>query len=168
MIQRRYEVRPSFGSALVGMVVAALLLYGLFRLASWTVATLIAGLPIFFGVGLLLAAIAYAVDRRVVLNFGQWVGTTFERNALKGVGLAALAVLFAPFVCGYLLAKALLLRRVSAAFTEAQERMADAVRQQARRSGGGAAIGSDADDAAAYEEVRRGDGLVIRIPREEH
>lgn len=159
-MQRSYEVRPSLGSALVGMLVAGLFLYGLFRLAAWTMSTLISGLPIFFGIGLVLAAIAYAVDRRVVLGFGRWIGGTFERNPFKALLIAAATVVFAPFVAGYLLAKALLLRRVKEVVAGAQEQMAGA----AYRAAGGGAIGRDAE---GYEEVRRDDGLVIRIPKEE-
>lgn len=162
MIDRRYEVRPSFASALVGLFVAGLLIYGLFRLAAWTMATLLSGLPVFFGIGLLLGAAAYFVDERVVVNFGRWLQTLFRTRPFRGVLTAAAIVVFAPFVAAYLLGKALLLRRVRTAMGDAQERMAEAMR--ARASGGSAAIGVDED---GYEEVRRDDGLVIRIPREE-
>ena len=164
MIQRGYHVRPSLGSALVGLLVAVLFIYGLFRLAAWTMSTLISGLPIFFGIGLVLGAIAYAVDRRVILGFGRYIGESFRANPLKGIALAALTVVFAPFVFGYLLAKALLLRRVGEAMGAAQERMTEAMRERARQAGGAAAgIGSE----DGYREVRRDDGLVIRIPNEQ-
>ena len=165
MIQRGYHVRPSLGSAIVGLLVASLFIYGLFRLAAWTMSTLISGLPIFFGIGLILGAIAYAIDRRVVLGFGRYIGATFQIAPLKGILLAALTVVFAPFVFGYLLAKALLLRRVSEAMGDAQERMAEAMRERGARPGGGGAAGLGGEPG--YREVRRDDGLVIRIPTEE-
>lgn len=164
MTQRSYEVRPSFGSALLGLLVAGLFFYAVFRVAAWTMSTLLSGLPVFFGVGLVVAGVAYAVDERVVLGFGRWLGLTFERSPLKGIALAAATVVFAPFVAVYLLGKALLLKRVREAVGGARERMADAMRERARRTGGGVPIGRE---QGAYEEVRRDDGLVIRIPRED-
>lgn len=159
-MQRSYEVRPSFGSALVGMLVAGLLLYGLFRLAAWTMSTLLSGLPVFFAIGLALGAVAYFVDERVVRSFGRWLAATFQHSPLRGLLLGAATVVFAPFVALYLLAKALLLKRVRDVVADAQEQMAGA----ARRAADGSALG---DPGEVYEEVRRADGLVIRIPKEE-
>ena len=160
MVQRSYEVRPSFGSALLGMLVAGLFLYGLFRLAAWTMSTLISGLPVFFGIGLALGAVAYFVDERVVKSFGRWLAASLERSPLRGLLLAVATVVFAPFVALYLLAKALLLKRVREAVAGAREQTP----ATGYPAAGGGAIGGRGE---GYEEVRRADGLVIRIPKEE-
>lgn len=148
------------GSAIVGLLVFSLIVYGLFRVAAFTVSTLISGLPIFFGLGLIIAAAAYYVDKRVPTDFVNWLGKTFTVNPLKGLVIGAAAVVFAPFVAFYLLAKALLLKKVKSAVGDMQQRAADQMRDQY----GGSSIGVDDSD---FTEVKRDDGLVIRIPKEE-
>jgi hypothetical protein len=68
---------------------------------------------------------------------------------------------FAPFVAFYLLGKALLLKKVKSAVGDMQQRAAEQMRNQ---PGMGGAIGVDDSD---FTEVKRDDGLVIRIPKEE-
>ncbi|MFK8057435.1 MAG: hypothetical protein AB8F78_15020 [Saprospiraceae bacterium] len=161
MTQHQYSARPSLGSAIVGLLVFSLFVYVLFRVAAFTVSTLVSGLPIFFGIGLIVAAAAYYVDKRVPTDFVNWLGKTFTSNPLKGLVIGAATVVFAPFVAFYLLAKALLLKKVKSAVGDFQQRAADQMRDQ---YGGGAAIGVDDSD---FTEVKKDDGLVIRIPKEE-
>ena len=160
MNQHQYSARPSLGSAIVGLLVFALIVYGLFRVAAFTVNTLVSGLPIFFGIGLVIAAVAYYVDKRVPTDFVNWLGKTFTANPFKGLVIGAATVVFAPIVAFYLLAKALLLKKVKSAVGDMQQRAADHMREQQ----GGSSIGIDDSD---FTEVKRDDGLVIRIPREE-
>ena len=168
MTQRFQTVRPTPGSALLGLLVAGLFLYLLFRLAAFTLDALFSGLPVFFGLGVLLAGGAYLVDARVPRGFVAWLGGTFRARPLRGVLLAAAATVFAPFVGGYLLAKAVLLRKVRERFGEAQARAAEYARERGagEEIGGAGFGGSRTGSGDDYTEVRRDDGLVIRIPRE--
>jgi len=161
MNQRHYSARPSMGSAIVGLLVFSLIVYGLLRVAAFTVSTLVSGLPIFFGLGLIIAAAAYYVDKRVPTDFVNWLGKTFTINPLKGLVIGAATVVFAPFVAFYLLAKALLLKKVKSTVGDMQQRAAEHMRNQ---QGMGGAIG---DDDSGFTEVKKDDGLVIRIPKEE-
>ncbi len=161
MTQRYTTARPSLGSAIIGLLVFALLIYVLFRVAAFTVNTLVSGLPFFFGIGLIVAAAAYYVDKRVPVDFVNWIGKTFRENPLKGLVIGAATVVFAPFVAFYLLAKALLLKKVKSAVGDMQQRAADQMRDQ---FGTGTPIG---DDDAGFTEVKKDDGLVIRIPKQE-
>lgn len=160
MNQGQYSARPSMGSAIVGLLVFSLIVYGLFRIAAFTVSTLVSGLPFFFGLGLVVAAMAYYVDKRVPTDFVNWLGQTFTVNPLKGLAIGAATVVFAPFVAFYLLVKALLLKKVKTAVGDMQQRAAEQMRDQY----GGTSIGVDDSD---FTEVKREDGMVIRIPKEE-
>ena len=162
MTQRYTSARPSLGSAIVGLLVFALIIYGLVRVAAFTVNTLVSGLPIFFGIGLIIAAVAYYVDKRVPTDFVNWIGKTFTTNPFKGLVIGAATVVFAPFVAFYLLAKALLLKKVKSAVGDFQQRASEQMRDQYGM--GGAPIG---DDDSGFTEVKQDDGLVIRIPKEE-
>ena len=140
-----------------------LFFYLLFKVAAFTLNTLLSGLPLFFGIGALFFGFAYLVDKRVPRGFVQWLGATVRAEPIKGILLGLCTVVFAPFVGMYLLGKALLLKRVREAMGGARERAAEAMRERARATGQGTPIGQqDAD----FEEVRRDDGLVIRIPKE--
>ena len=161
MTQRYTTARPSLGSAIVGLLVFALIIYGLFRIAAFTVSTLVSSLPFFFGIGLIVVAAAYYVDKRIPIDFVNWIGKTFRENPFKGLAIGAATVVFAPFVAFYLLAKALLLKKVKSAVGDMQQRAADHMREQ---HGMGGAIG---DDDSGFTEVKKDDGLVIRIPKEE-
>jgi len=161
MTQQQYSARPSLGSAIVGLLVFSLFIYVLFRVAAFTVSTLVSGLPVFFGIGLLIGAVAYYVDKRVPTDFVNWLGATFTTNPFKGIVIGAATVVFAPFVAFYLLAKALLLKKVKSAVGDFQQRAADQMRDQY----GGASIGVDDSE---FTEVKQDDGLVIRIPKEDH
>ncbi len=161
MPQRMYQVRPGLGSTIVGLLVIILGLYLLVRVAAFTLKTLLAGVPIFFGVGALLVVGAYFIDKRVVLKYFNWLGATLRVSPLRGIIYGAASVIFAPFVGLYLLAKAFLLKRVKTAMGDMAQRAEEHMRRQS--SGAGASIGVD---DSAYEEVRRDDGMVIRIPKE--
>lgn len=158
MSQRFYSARPSFGSTLVGLLVFILIVYGLFRLAVFTLDTLLTGLPIFFALGVLLGLGSWFVDKRVPVDFLRWVGSLVRQNPLRGILTGAATVLFAPFVGGYLLAKSLLLKKVKTAVGDFQERSQEHMRQQAGMHEPGSRTGE------GFTEVRRDDGMVIRIP----
>lgn len=162
MAQRVYNVRPGFGSTVVGVLVLALFVYGLFRLAAFTMSALVKGLPFFFGLGLVFLAIAYFVDPRAPRAYLASLGASFRQNPLMGLLRAAGTVLFAPFVFGWLLAKTLLIGKVRETVGDMQRRAEEQMRQRA--GGAGAPIGRD---DAEFTEVKRDDGLVIRIPKEE-
>lgn len=162
MAQRVYQVRPGFGTSLVGMLVVGLIVYGVFKLAAYTVGALVNGLPFFFGLGLILLAVTYFIDPRVPRNYLQSLGASFRQNPLLGVLRAAGTVVFAPFVFGWLLAKTLLVSKVKEKVGDMQRHAEAQMRQQQARAQGTGAIGRDDD---GFTEVKRDDGLVIRIPK---
>lgn len=161
MARRIYNVRPSFASTLVGLLVMVLLVYLLFRFAAFTVRTLVSGLPIFFGIGLILLAIAYSIDKEVPLRYFRKLGATARANPFKGFLQACATVLFSPFVFGWLLVKALFLDKMRSTVGEMQ---AHAQAHQRRQAGGPQPIGQDDAD---FTTVQRDDGLVIKIPKDD-
>jgi len=158
-----FNVRPGLGSTIVGLLVLGLLFYLLFRMAAFTLNALVSGLPFFFGLGLVLLAITYFIDKRIARDFFARLGATFRANPLMGVLHAVGTVVFAPFVFGWLLAKALFLGKVRTTMEGMQQRAAEQMHRQAGNAGA-RPIGDDQD---GFTEVRRDDGMVIRIPKEE-
>ncbi len=153
MIQSRgFNVRPSLGSAIVGLLVFAVFVYILFKVAAFALKALALLGPV-----LLIAA--FFVDRPTVMGYLRWIGGSLRTRPGFGIGLLLISLLAYPLVCGYLFAKALIRRRVGRALDDLRER---AGRQASPF--GGAAIG---DAAEEYTVVERPDGVVIRIPREQ-
>ena len=170
MPQQRYQVKPSFTSALVGILAFGLVVYLLVRVAAFTFKALFAGLPIFFGIGVVLAVVAYFIDRRVPMGLVRSLGLTFREHPVKGIVMSAATVLFAPFVGAYLLLKALFMKRMREMVSDFRERAQGGIPS----AGPGAMDRPDAAfrqnttrASARYREVHRPDGLVIRIPVEE-
>lgn len=145
MPNRAYSVRPSLGSALVGLLAFLLFVWLLFKLAAFAFKALL-----FVGPVLLVAA--FFIDRATVTDFFGWLGDAFRQNPVNGVVYSLVALLAYPLTCAYLFGKALLKRTVKRKLGDLQERM----RQQAGAAPG---IGEE------YETVVR-DGVEIRIPKE--
>ena len=153
MLHRTHIVRPSLGSALVGLLVFVAFLWLTFRLAA-------VAFKLLWYAGPVLLVAAFFIDRDTVLGFFRWLGGAFRQNPLVGLLYAVLAVVAYPLVCGWLFAKALLKRTIRRKVGDLQERM----QAHARQAGDGhPGLGDEDGD---YQTVRRDDGLVIRIPRE--
>lgn len=161
MSQWIFNVRPGLGTTLVGLLIVSLFFYSLFKIAEFTIQTLISGLPIFFGLGLILLAAAFYVDENVPRRFFKRQLTTLKTNPFMGVLNLAAIVVFSPFVFGWLLVKALFIGKIRASVGEMQDRAAEEMR---RNAGGGAPIGQDDE---GFTEIKRDDGVVIRIPKSE-
>lgn len=150
MAQRFYNVRPSIGSALVGLLVFVLFVWFTFKLAAFA-------FKIMWFAGPILLILAFFIDRQTVLGFFRWLGQAFRQNPLQGFLYALLALFAYPLVCGWLFVKALLKRFVRTKINEMQ----DKVREQQEAYNPGGMSGSDPN----YETLNREDGLTIRIPK---
>ena len=154
MPNRAFTVRPSLGSALVGLLFFLLVVWLLFKLAAFAFKALLIAGPV-------LLVAAYFIDRPTVTGFFAWLRGAFRQNPVNGVLYAVIAVLAYPLTCGYLFGKSLLKRTIRSKVADLQERM----RQQGGGFPGGAAgprgIGVEDD---GYETVVR-DGVEIRIPK---
>ena len=159
MSQRIFNVRPGFGSTLVGLLIVSFFFYLVFKLFEFTIQTLITGLPVFFGIGLILLAGAFYVDEGVPRRFFSRQLNTLRVNPFMGLINVAAIVLFSPFVFGWLLIKALFIGKIRASVGEMQDRAAEEMRRNAT---GGRPVGPD---DAGFTEIKRDDGLVIRIPK---
>ncbi len=154
MLNRTHVVRPSLGSALIGLLVFALFVYLLFKLAAFA-------FQVLYYVGPVLLVVAYFVDKETVIGFFRWLGGAFRQNPLLGLLYAVLAVVAYPLVCGWLFVKALLKRTLRRKLADLEAQMRAQGKYESRNRG----IGEE--DSTEYETVRRDDGLVIRIPRGE-
>ncbi len=153
MLHRARSVRPSIGSAIVGVLVFALFVWLLLKMAAFAFKLLLFAGP-------LLLVAAFFIDRETVLGFFRWLGATFRADLLRGVLYAVLAIAAYPLVCGYLFGKALLKRTVRRKVADLQDQM----RQRGGFPGaGGPGLGHEDD---GFETVQREGGVVIRIPRE--
>ena len=155
MPNRAYTVRPSLGSALVGLLVFFLVVWLLFKVAAFAFKALL-----FAGPVLLVAA--FFIDRPTVTGFFRWLGDVWRATPLNGLVYTAVAVLAYPITCAYLFGKALVKRTVRRKLGDLEAR----VREQARAGFPGATAGPRGlgDEGGAYETVVR-DGVEIRIPK---
>ncbi len=154
MLNRAHIVRPSIGSAIVGLLVFLLFVWLLFKMAAFAFKLLLFAGP-------LLLVVAFFIDRATVLGFFRWIGATFREDLLRGLLYAVVAVVAYPLVCGYLFVKALLKRTVRSKVADLQEQM----RQRGGFSGaGGPSLGHEDD---GFDTVQREGGVVIKIPRGE-
>ena len=155
MPNRAYTVRPSIGSALVGLLVFFLFVWLLFKVAAFAFEALL-----FAGPVLLVAA--FFIDRPTVTGFFRWLGDVWRASVLNGAVYTAVALLAYPITCAYLFGKAIVKRVIRRKLGDLQERM----REQAGAGfpeGLGRARGLGAEDVG-YETVVR-DGVEIRIPK---
>lgn len=103
MIRKKIDVNPfnSIGSILV-MVFVFIALYwvatGLFKILT-------AAAPF-----LLIAALI--INHNVVINYGKWLWNLLLKNPLMGIAGIALSFFGFPIIAGFLLAKALIYRKV--------------------------------------------------------
>ena len=154
MPNRAYTVRPSLGSALVGLLVFALVVWLLFKLAAFAFKALLL-------VGPVLLIAAFFIDRPTVTGFFAWLRDAFRQNPLNGVLYTIVAVLAYPLTCGWLFGKALLKRTIKSKVADLQERMRERGGSFPGGMGGARGIGREDD---GYETVVR-DGVEIRIPK---
>lgn len=148
MSGRMYTVRPGLGTALLGLLVFGLLVYGLYRVAVFAFQAM-------YIVGPLMLLLAFILHRETVLGYFRWLGSTFRQNFLSGLGLALLSFLAYPLVCGWLLVKAALTRSIKKKVAAMEEHM--------RERGVEDSYGMDTPQR--FDEIDRGDGMKIRIPR---
>lgn len=153
MPNRAFTVRPSLGSALVGLLFFLLVTWLLFKLAALAFKALLL-------VGPVLLVAAFFIDRPTVTGFFRWLRATWRANPLNGFLYSAVAALAYPLTCGYLFGKAVLKRTVRRKLGDLQARMRD----EARARGAFGQASGIGHEGAAYETVER-DGLEIRIPK---
>lgn len=98
--------KPSFSvNGIVGLFVAILFLVGLFYLAKFVFNILYMLSPI-----MLIATLI--IDHRVVTGFLKSIGQLFRRSPFMGIAAVLFTVFLFPLVAAYLLARALLTRKV--------------------------------------------------------
>ena len=122
-------------NVVLSVLAMAVILIGLFYLASFVLKILYWAAPFLFIASLI-------VDHKVFLGYVGWIGKLLKRNALVGIGAILLSVFFFPFVALFLLGSALFKKKI-------KDARADAVR---RREG----------DLIDYEEV---DSESLELPR---
>lgn len=85
---------------LIGLLVLAAILYGLFKLAQFLFTLLYYAAPV-----LLLATLI--IDINVIKDYFRNIGELMRRSTPLGVGALVLSLVFAPVAVGYLFFKAL-------------------------------------------------------------
>ena len=153
MPNRAYTVRPSLGSALVGLLFFLLVVWLLFKLAAFAFKALLVAGP-------LLLVAAFFIDRETVTGFFRWLGDMWRATPLNGFVYTAVALLAYPISCGYLFGKALVKRTVRRKLGDLQARM----QEEARARGAFGAAPGLGGEGEGYETVVR-DGVEIRIPK---
>jgi hypothetical protein len=122
-------------NGVLSLLAMAVVLIGLFYLASFVLKILYWVAPVLFIASLI-------IDHKVFLGYVGWISKLLKRNLLVGIGSIFLSVFFFPFVSLFLLGSALFKKKIR----EAEQ---DAVR---RRDG----------DLIDYEEV---DTESLELPR---
>ncbi len=87
------------------------------------------------------------INHKVVLSFGKWFLNLFKTNILYGVGVGVFTFFMYPFVAGFLLIKALFLKKVGQIQSQAQ---------------GGAE--PEQGDFAEYEELEVEEPEILELP----
>lgn len=123
---------------MVGLVLAFLVLYGLFRLAGFVFNMILYISP-------LLIIATLIIDYKVVTSYLSWVVDLFKKNVWYGLGASAITFLAFPIVSIFLLSRALMKRQVK----KAQE--------------GNPGYPSRRDEYIQYEEL---ESRVIEVPKE--
>ncbi len=100
---------------LIGLLILAAILYGLFKLAQFLFTLLYYAAPV-----LLLATLL--IDIGVIKDYFRRIGELMRRSAPLGIGALVLSIVFAPVTVGYLFFKALANQRRKHAQKE-QERL---------------------------------------------
>ena len=122
---------------IVGLILAILVLYGLFRLASFVFSLL-------YYISPLVLIATLIIDYKVVLGYGQWVVDLFKRNTAFGVVMALVTIFAFPVVAVFLLSRALF-------------------RRQLKQAQGGDGQRARRDEYTSYEEI---ESRVIEIPEQ--
>lgn len=104
MSRRKIDVNPF--NSISSILILVLLFVGLFFVAKsiFTILSWVA--PI-----MLIATLI--IDHKVVLGYGKWIFNLLKENFLMGAGAVLLTVFGFPVISGFLLAKALLYRKVN-------------------------------------------------------
>ena len=123
---------------IVGLVLAFLVLYGLFRLAGFVFNMILYISP-------LLIIATLLIDYKVITGYLGWVVDLFKKNVWYGVGATAVTFFAFPIVSIFLLSRALMKRQVK----KAQE--------------GNPGYQSRRDEYIQYEEL---ESRVIEVPKE--
>lgn len=122
-------------NAILSVLAMAVILIGLFYLASFLLRILYWAAPFVFIASLI-------IDHKVFLGYVGWISRLLKRNTLFGIGAILLSVFFFPFVALFLLSSALF-----------KKKMKDAQDEAVRRRDG---------DLIDYEEV---DSESLELPR---
>lgn len=93
---------------IVGLVLAFLVLYGLFRLAGFVFNMILYISP-------LLIIATLIIDYKVVTGYLSWVVELFKKNVWYGLGASAITFFAFPIVSIFLLSRALMKRQVKKA-----------------------------------------------------
>ena len=102
-------------NAILSVLAMAVILIGLFYLASFLLRILYWAAPFVFIASLI-------IDHKVFLGYVGWIGRLFKRNALVGIGSVLLSIFFFPFVALFLLGSALFKKKIKDARQEAVRR----------------------------------------------
>jgi hypothetical protein len=129
-------------SSLISLVILIAVLVGLFFLVSGFIKLLYLIAPV-------LLIITLIINYRVVADYVLDIGQTFQTDILFGMVKVAFAVFCYPIVIGWLLAKALIYRKVDKIQKNFQTQMDDMQRQM----GAGASFGKPYAEEAEFEEM---------------
>lgn len=99
---------------IIGIILSILVLYGLFRLASFVFNLLFYLSPI-----VLIATLV--VDYKVVTGYVSWIVDLFKRNLPFGIVMGLVTVFAFPVVCVFLLSRALFKRQIKKATEQAEQ-----------------------------------------------
>lgn len=104
MSRRKIDVNPF--NSISSILILVLLFVGLFFVAKsiFTILSWVA--PV-----MLIATLI--IDHKVVVGYGKWIFNLLKENFLMGAGAVLLTIFGFPVIAGFLLAKALLYRKVN-------------------------------------------------------